>query len=251
MERIDIQGGRYYKTEHGLVPSVTTILGVLSTGLDTWLMKQAVTYAVANYNRPVSRKTLIDNSMRALSNAGARAAAVGTVVHDAIQSASSGNPGHDTEQGRAAVDMAYPAADQDVSRAEARQAFQSWQFFLEETGAKVIDNEVAVIGETDWGYYAGTRDGIIEMPDGTRILFDVKTGWRVRSSYALQTAAYAKALEQAGTVLDEVWVLRCDKRYRHYEIHPVNYDTAWQLFEAAHGLFIHLNDNVWEQGWAT
>ncbi len=82
--------------------------------------------------------------------------------------------------------------------------------------------------------YAGAMDAVAYS--GNRLVaLDWKTSNGIYSEYALQVAAYAKALEEmTGEEVHEAWIVRLGKRAPEFEAKKVqDLDTAFVAFRAA------------------
>ncbi len=82
--------------------------------------------------------------------------------------------------------------------------------------------------------YAGAMDAVAYRK-GKMVALDWKTSNGFYSEYALQVAAYAKALEEmTGEPVAEAWAVRFGKREPEFEARKVtDLDTAFNAFRAA------------------
>lgn len=103
----------------------------------------------------------------------------------------------------------------------------AWAIFRENSKVKPTTRERLVYHSTLG--YAGTLDGIFELPNGRRVLIDLKTGDPRDSGCQYQTAAYLAAFVGDRDVrVDERWAVQLTpERTIPYRITPY---TDWQDF---------------------
>jgi hypothetical protein len=82
--------------------------------------------------------------------------------------------------------------------------------------------------------YAGAMDAVAYR-DGKMVALDWKTSNGLYGEYALQVAAYAKALEEmTGEVVSEAWAVRFGKKTPEFEAKKVtDLDGTFVAFRAA------------------
>lgn len=227
--REEVAGRRYYRNEKlggRLSPSVSTIIWrTASEDMVPWAANQAARAAVKSYRIHPRVGTAVQAGKAAPDFARNEAAHVGTRVHE----------------------LAWePELWADEDHKEIVTALNSWAFFLAESGAVRVSDEVemaGVIDEHDRIGYGGTYDAVIQLPDDRRVLIDLKTSRLIHPPTALQLAAYEHLLEEPA---DEAWVVHLNKFYLDFGIQKVNLPRAWDAFKAAHRLYGLLTDDLWE-----
>ena len=225
---------RYYFNGEGPLPSVTTILEVMSKpALTQWKAREAVRAYIRN--RSEVDKILMDQFggedkaiNRAIELVDAqrdKAASIGTSVHLLADIVS---------RGAETATEGFRASDEEIPYLNAWRGFLG---FLERSGGRIVSSEHAV-----WSLngYAGTYDLIVQMPtksdaNGNRNvdlwLIDIKTSKSYYPEYALQLAAYRWA--------DSIILPGDPTPYPMPEIHrtavlhlrPDQYQEGWRLIE--------------------
>lgn len=227
---------RYYFNGEGPVPSVTTILEVLSKpALVTWKAKEAVRAYIRNravldpilMAQDGGEEAAIKEALKLVDAQRDKAAGIGTSVHllaDMVSRAA-----------EKAEKLPF-VSDEEIPYIEAWKGFLA---FLEAQGGRIVSSEHAV-----WSLngYAGTYDLILEKEctDGTckefpshkhLWLVDIKTSKGYYPEYALQLAAYRWA--------DSIILPGDPTAYPMPEIHrtgvvhlrPDQYESGWRLVE--------------------
>jgi len=192
-------GRRWYETEDGVFPSVTTILGILDKpALRPWIAKteRALTMmaAAALYeelagvtalmSRPAYVATLERRigKERAFQKELAKAATIGTEAHGLIE-------------WNIRRELGQVVGAQPVVSAAASVAFAAYERWRSGVSLKVRGIEQVVWSKTC--AYAGTLDVWADV-DGVETVIDFKTGKAVYREAKLQIAAYAHALREMG-----------------------------------------------------
>ena len=231
--RVEINGRRHYINPllgGRPSPSVSTIIWrTASENLQDWAVRQAVKFVQKNEGAKITKGVMLDLALKAPGAERNRAADIGTTVHNLLW--------EDRERW-------YLEEEKEIVT-----ALSSWGYFLEQSGARRISDEVELVGlvdEDDTLGYGGTYDAIIEMPDGMRVLIDAKTSRQIHPPAALQLAAYWHLLEKQEEQIDEAWIVHLNKYYTDFSIKEVNRERAWRAFHAAHTLYGSLNENLWE-----
>lgn len=109
---------------------------------------------------------------------------------------------------------------------------QAWASFKTNTGLVPMARERRVFHPAL--FYCGTLDGIFLLPNGRRVLGDIKIGDPDDAAADLQTAAYEAAYmaEHPDEIIDERWSIRlCPDKGVPYRI--TNYSTranSWEHF---------------------
>lgn len=190
IETLVRSGVRYYRRAGSprLYPSVTSILGGWgSSQLIRWARERTADVIrcrlLQRLGEPVT-EALADEVAAFREADFAREAALGSRVHEGIWRLLSGEL-------RAADPETEPLV----------RAAADW---LEETGAEPAMAEVPVLSER-FGF-GGTVDALLQLPDGTSLLVDWKTG-EPRVTHALQLAAYWQACEETGIDVSEAWAV--------------------------------------------
>lgn len=109
----------------------------------------------------------------------------------------------------------------------------AWRMFREDSGFTPEMVERQIFNRTWW--YAGTLDRAGKMKTGERAVVDLKTG-AVQKWHALQTAAYAFALDKPRLYRRFVVSLRRDGTYSVREFSIREADNDFSVFTAAHTL---------------
>jgi hypothetical protein len=105
--------------------------------------------------------------------------------------------------------------------------------------------------------YAGTVDAIGRNANGKLVVIDWKTSNSMHVEYALQLAAYAKAIEEMdGECVEEAYVVRFDKNSDNNDAQTgmakieqkrvKNLDDTFAAFDACLRLFHFSNNDVFE-----
>lgn len=170
---VDGPRGRVYpvpdsSNEIQLLPSVSTVLKQLrNPWLEEWGRRETVrTILESEELLELARRDVIRAVQEAEPKPGA-AAALGTAIHLAIEQRHEERPSVEMEP--------YVAA---------------YERLLDVLEAREFAQEVTVYSH-QWGY-AGTADGVWEVPGLGRIVIDIKTG-AMYDSYRWQLAGYANA----------------------------------------------------------
>lgn len=210
---------RFYTTETGFVPSVTTILEAYPKGAAyfEWL------------------KTNGKDSDEIRDEAGRR----GSVVHGLTEQYDLGNE----------VNLVNATGGIDYKLTEWAM-FERYVDFRTRFKFECKAVELNIISE-NLGF-AGTIDRVIEM-NGKKILLDIKTSNAIYPSYWLQLAAYEQLLKSINYEIDQVAILWLNAKTRTEgkkdAVQGIGWqmvtkdDTAkdWELFQATHKLWIAEN----------
>lgn len=233
---------RYYFNGEGPVPSVTTILEVMSKpALVTWkaqeaarAMYQELKLADADYFREVSEEEAVKWALQQTDSRRDKAAGIGTSVHLLADLVS-------RSEASERIVGAFQMSEQEKPYVD---AFRGFLAFLEAQGGRIISSEHVV-----WSLngYAGTYDLICELPgscrdddghDGEQCdcpaelwLIDIKTSKSYYPEYGLQLAGYRWA--------DSIILPGDPRPYPMPEIHrtgilhlrPEQYLEGWRLIE--------------------
>ena len=104
-----------------------------------------------------------------------------------------------------------------------------WEGFLEETGAVVLESELAVYSKKLG--YAGTIDKLLRWGKSNRLL-DIKTGAAIPKTVGPQTSAYQRALyDTTGQRTTRRYCLHLEPD--RYTLHLLNDPRDWDIFKAA------------------
>lgn len=222
IEQVNDPAGRYYTDDTGVrAPSVTTILGSVFGEDGKYIREKVIPEACAiTYDlRDETKSVAISEAVASWGMKMSSAAEVGSRVHDLIWQE---NPDLSNDDPRVLTCM------------------ESWDLFKKDNDIRLISDEQMLLGKSRYGPFGGTYDALVVL-NGRRRLMELKTSWKLGPSHALQTAAYAKAMGE-----EECFVLRLGKYKVDWEI-QIPRDDAWTLFEAAHGLYVHMGDSIWRQ----
>lgn len=220
-KQITFLDSRFYKTETGYVPSVTTILEAYPKGAAyfQWL------------------KTVGEDSDTIRDEAGKR----GSIVHDMTERYDRG------EQ----INLIDPNGNIAFKLNEWAM-FERYVEFRSRFDFEVLENELTIISGSLG--FAGTLDRLILM-NGKRILIDIKTSNAIYPSYWLQLAAYEKLLNERKEFVDEVAILWLNAKTRtagkngdmqgigwQMVKHGDDRSKDWSLFQATHKLWLAENE---------
>lgn len=174
---IERNGKRWYECPIGLVPSVTTVIGVVDD-LGWWQAKKAAEYAVHNIEELLERlgdKSLVQHIADASERYADEKGEVGTLVHEYI-----------TENLEGCID---PGIRPEPHKRIAGQIKHWWEF-VDKYELFPVMSERAIYSEFG---YAGRFDLIAWITwEGERRLYlvDLKSGKSVYGTVRLQLAAY-------------------------------------------------------------
>jgi hypothetical protein len=232
IRRRNIDGARYYEVRPGVnLRSVTTILGVISKpGLVFWAANIGAEAAM-ELLRPYEGKKLTGETLRAVDHAMRNAhrevketaADYGTLVHQAIESKLKGR--------------AFMVSD------DLLPVIERFQEFLDQEDIEPILVEGVVYSEKE-GIYAGTVD-VAGKRRGRKdygVAIDWKSSKDIYPEHMLQSAAYAKGLEERlGVPMKEAWVVRCHNKEGELDfdakmIKGAELEQAFETFKAAQQL---------------
>lgn len=171
---------RYYLNGQGPVPSVTTVLEVLSKpALVTWKAQEAVRALFRSSEAFLSEDQAVKWALANVDSTRDKAAGIGTGVHLLA----------DMVSRRAVSDGdGFQVSEEERPYLE---AFRGFLAFLEAAGGRIVSSEHAV-----WSVngYAGTYDLIVELPNEKQNkllwLIDIKTSKGYYPEYGLQLAGY-------------------------------------------------------------
>ncbi len=218
-------GGRFYRVEgfQELFPSVTTVLSVIAKpGLISWERNVALgsvkeTLLGRGHGGPVSLSEewvdeVLYEARRRPYLVKSGAADFGAQAHDLISQLIQGNT---------------PKIPKDLEPLVG--SFEAWR---EESGLELRCSESIVYSAKY--RYAGSVDALAYR-NGELVALDWKTGANIYPEYALQVAAYAKALEEMnGGPAPEAWVVRLGKDAVQFEARKVpDIEAAFNAFRAA------------------
>lgn len=219
--RIEFTDARFYKTENGFVPSVTTILEAYPKDASYFKWLKDVGSDADNIRDEAGRR--------------------GSVVHELTEKYDGG------EECELINEYGSP-----------RYKMLEWSMFeryvdFSLTYKPTIDAmELHMISE-NLGY-AGTLDRVINI-NGKSMLLDIKTSNSIYPSYWLQLAAYNELLKELGTKVDSVGILWLNAKTRTTGKNGAIQGIGWQLvskdikevaadlklFNSTHELWLALN----------
>lgn len=192
-----------YTVNDKVVYGVTSAVGVLNKpALLYWAVNMAVEYLDANLTPgmvidEVNKTTLLSEAKKAHRNILSTAADIGTAVHEYLE-----------QYIKAGVNkQPLPAMPVNPQIRKGVEALLAW---TKKNKVKFISSERKVYSKKY--QYAGTLDAEIQVNGGELGLIDFKTSSGIYSEMLIQTAAYAKALEEeAGKKYKHIWILRMPK----------------------------------------
>ena len=176
LRRIDTRYGHRYTLDGQKADGVTTLLGagVPKPALLPWGIKSVAEYAADHLDtlvemQPMGREAIVSALKQSPYTDRDKAAKRGTEVHDLAEKLI-----HGTE---------VEVPDELVGHVT------SYVQFLDEWQPKPVLVE-AVVGSRKWRY-CGTLDSVFDLPDGRRVIADIKTGRSgIYAETCLQLAAY-------------------------------------------------------------
>ena len=219
------QNGRHYRVEgfSELFPSVTNVLGVISKpALVPWARNvalQSVRETLTEYMQMETSvidaewvASVIDRAKKKPDQVRDEAGDFGTQAHLLIEQIING------------LDPDIPPEMQIVI-----DNFFGWR---KASGLEISLTETMVYSAKY--KYAGAMDALAYR-DGRMVAIDWKTSNGLYGEYALQVAAYAKALEEmTGEVVSEAWAVRFGKKTPEFEAKKViDLDGTFIAFRAA------------------
>jgi hypothetical protein len=231
--------GHYYDGKRLL--GVTTALGAISKGdgLVQWAVNQAIDYTRANLpdfsvytaeDAQQASEMVLVGAKYAWKAKRDEAATIGTLAHNWVESYLKGE------------DPDWPTDPN--ARKSAEAALQWIKSVKWETVAiehQIYIPELEVGGICDW--YARIN-GVLAVPDW-------KTSKSLHSSYAYQTAAYLRALEnEFGEEIPDRWLIRIDKETGIVEPRYLPQNTIekdYKAFESA--AYIYKRENEVKKEW--
>lgn len=235
-------GGTFYLVEGEELPSVTTILSVISKpALHKWIentTKAAVIEAAADLYVDLQRLPSMSRVayVASLEQRLGRARATERESQKALEIGS---------QAHALIEWTLRRQlGQVVGPRPASTPPAEWAFMAFEDWAKSVDLRPIFIEQTVWSRthrYAGTMDVLAEV-QGQRTLVDFKTSKGIYAEYELQAAAYQHALETMGHGLCDggALIVRLPKLERDpaFEVHRCRpADELMPTFIAARALW--------------
>ena len=219
------QNGRHYRVEgfSELFPSVTNVLGVISKpALVPWARNvalQSVRETLTEYMQMEPSvidadwvASVIDRAKKKPDQVRDEAGDFGTQAHLLIEQIINGLEPDIPPEMQIVVDN-----------------FFGWR---KESGLEISLTETMVYSAKY--KYAGAMDALAYR-DGRMVAIDWKTSNGLYGEYALQVAAYAKALEEmTGEVVSEAWAVRFGKKAPEFEAKKViDLDGTFIAFRAA------------------
>lgn len=225
--RVQLNGVRYYKVEgyEELFPSVTTVLSVIAKpALVPWARNVALNQVRASLTERVGGaawitpewiEDLIAEAKQRPDQVRDEAADFGTQAHILIDAIIRGE---------------RPPVPPEMEPVVA--SFEAWR---KEAGLDIQLTETMVFSPTH--RYAGAMDALAWRAGGGQrlVALDWKTSNSLHPEYALQVAAYARAMEEmSGQKVHEAWVVRFGKTAPEFEARRVqDLDAAFDAFRAA------------------
>jgi hypothetical protein len=219
--RIEFLDARFYNTDNGFVPSVTTILEAYPKDASyfKWL------------------KDVGSDADTIRDEAGRR----GSIVHELTEKYDGG------EECSFIGEQGYPKF-----KMSEWSMFERYVDFSQTYKPKIDIIELHIISEKLG--FAGTLDRVISL-DGKSMMIDIKTSNSIYPSYWLQLAAYNELLNTANIKVDSVGILWLNAKTRtagkNGAIQGIGWQLVtksmndvkqdWELFQATHKLWLALN----------
>lgn len=223
-EQITFLDSRFYRTESGkFIPSVTTVLEAYPKGAAyfSWL------------------KAVGEDADEIRDDAGRR----GSRVHALTERYDAGEEIKLFDE-FGNINMKLNEWSMFERYVEFRNRYPFEISLLEQT---IISEELGI---------AGTLDRVITLPNGEKMLFDIKTSNAIYPSYWLQLAAYKEMLSSIGVQVDSVAILWLNAKTRtegkNGAVQGIGWqlvtkaDTAkeWKLFQATKALWLAENEEI-------
>lgn len=216
-----------YKGE--IVPGVTTVIGsqIPKPALMFWAVKMMAEYLEENLPcgvaiSPSEKQVLIETGKKAHAQKKKEAADLGTLAHTWIE-----------QHIKASLKSEpYPDMPDNELVLNAVNAFLEW----ENTNKVVYIASEKKLYSKDWNV-AGTADILAKVNDKTALI-DIKTSNGIWPEHYIQTAAYAKMLEEMESAwIDTVYVIRIGKDDGKFYEHEFSGDIR-KLYEKRFGVCV-------------
>jgi hypothetical protein len=222
--RIEFLDARFYNTENGFVPSVTTILEAYPKDASYFKWLKDVGSDADTIRDEAGRK--------------------GSIVHEL------------TEQYDSGIECSF-ISEQGFPKYKMLEwsMFERYVDFIQTHKPTIESMELNMVSEKLG--YAGTLDRVINL-NGKSMLLDIKTSNSIYQSYWLQLAAYNELLKTIDIKVDSVGILWLNAKTRTTGKNGAIQGIGWQLttktmaevkkdlklFEATHKLWLSLNEDV-------
>lgn len=205
-----------YKVDGVVVPSVTTIIGLLNKPM---LVKWANNLGLQG----IDSTKYVDETAK-----------IGSLVHERIEAFLSGLE----------VDMSNYTPNQIEASHNGFNKFMQW---YEENDFKVIFTEHGLTSEVY--KYGGTCD-CYGIKDGKYVLLDFKTGKAIYDEYFIQLAAYVNMLLEAGHSVEKVILLRIGRNEEEgFEFREINVNelmgARWEIFLSLLNIYYKKKEIGW------
>ena len=197
----------YYNVEDKYVPSVTTVLNVISKpALVPWAVKMGAEWFTENCEAFTQAELSVEEMVKGIKGAhrkrSTEAMAIGTMVHDWCEAAIN------WKLGRGDI----PDTPDNEAAENSINAFRDW---IKENDVEFITSEEKVYSRKY--NYAGTIDAVAKV-NGEFSVIDFKTSKAIYNNYHLQCAAYSQCVEEIyDKPVDASYILRFDKQTGAFE----------------------------------
>lgn len=185
LKRVNTRYGHYYKLDGKNIDGVTTLIGngLRKKALEAWGIKTVAEYVADHLEdvyamRSMGRDAIVSALKQAPYSERDRAAKRGTEVHALAEQLARGE------------EVEVPS--------ELAGHVEAYVRFLDEWNPVPVALERPVFSRKWW--YAGTFDAVFELPDGRRVIADIKTS---RSGIFPETALQLAAYRYSEFYLDE------------------------------------------------
>jgi len=215
----------WYSVDGDYVPSVTTILNVISKpALMPWAVKMGADWFESNCesfsNAELSIKDMVKGIKGAYRKKSQDALNIGEAVHAWCEQAIKFKLGEGT----------MPSLPDNPIVRESIENFRDW---TKENDVKWLSSEEKVYNRKY--KYAGTVDAVAEV-NGTFGVIDFKTSKRLYDEYDLQVSAYGETVEDIyGRDCESSWLLRFDKENGSFEARELKGEDHAENFMAFYG----------------
>jgi len=198
-----------YTVDEQIVYGVTSVCGVLNKpALMYWAVNMALEYIDQNLKPgmvvdEVNKPLILREAKSAHKKVSSDAASIGTVAHDWLESYI-----------KAVLSKGIIPLPSSPINPEVRRGVNEVMEWIKNNDVKFISSERKVYSKKH--QFAGTLDAEAEV-NGERSIIDFKTSSGVYPEYFLQTAAYAKALEEeTGNIYSQMIIVRIPKSGKEF-----------------------------------
>lgn len=204
---------KYYTLDGEVVPSVTQVLGLLNK---PWLVSWA--YRMGGLGEDINQ--IRNDAMK-----------IGSEVHDYI-----------SWYLAKTFTAESPVSETEIKSEEGKISFQNFQKWMKEYDPVLLMTEKSLVSEKL--RFGGTLDAVFRI-NGRNVLVDFKTSKQISDEYWHQLAAYGMLLDENGTHVDDLAILRLPKDSDSYEyavvgVHDRSTYLSRQIFQGLLTAYVNL-----------